>query len=278
MTSLVLTALPSAIESMAKKSATTTQVTSVNKAKGTGKFGANIIRAVAGRSGWICNNPSCRTLTIGAAEKGTELATKVGEAAHIKGEKKTAARWENIDVKDIRHPSNAIWLCPSCHTMIDKNGGGEFTVEVLTAWKEDHEQMIVKLMLAHRSPLRTLRAATADGDLARNAVTKLSSKGAMFMDLDYEAGPAVLSSIEELRRYFEDLPAKVSADDSLKARFENLHGYFREYMNYTSQVQHWAPEHLLILRIHVGIFLQAMEDEYGCEVKGEIRRTMPTKG
>lgn len=161
--------------------------------------------------------------------------------------------------------------------MIDKNGGGTFTVEVLTAWKEDHEQIIVKLMLAHRSPLRTLRAATIDGDLACEAVRKLSSKGAMFKEMEYEAGPMVLDSIKELRAYFESLPARVSNDDSLKGRFENLHNYFREYMNYTSNIQHWAPQQLLILRTHVGIFLQAMEDEYGCEVNGDIRSLMPPR-
>jgi hypothetical protein len=161
--------------------------------------------------------------------------------------------------------------------MIDKNEGGEFTVEVLTAWKEDHEKMVIKLMLSHRSPLRTLRAATKDGDRACEAVRKLSSKGSMFMEMEYEAGQMVLDSIEELRTYFEGLPARVSNDDSLKARFENLHHYFREYMNYTSNIQHWSPQQVVILRTHVGIFLQAMEDEYGCEVKGDIRRIMPKR-
>lgn len=260
---------------MSIQSAKISLITSEKKAKGPGKFSAKTIRDVAGRSGWICNNPTCRTLTIGAADSGTELATKVGEAAHIKGEKDGAARWEDIDVKLISHQDNAIWLCPSCHTMIDKNDGGMFRVEVLTAWKKDHELMITKLMLAHRSPLRALRAATVDGDLANEAVIKLSGKGAMFREMILEAGPMVLASITELRDYFESLPMKVSSDTALRARFENLHFRFVEYMNYTSKEMGWAPAQLMILRTHVGIFLQAMEDEYGCKVKGEVRNIMP---
>lgn len=260
---------------MAKKAAKAKQVTSETKYNGEGRFAAVTIRAVAGRSGWICNNPRCQSLTIGAADEGSELATKVGEAAHIKGEKNGAARWDDLPASKIAAASNAIWLCPSCHTMVDKNDGGDFTVEQLTAWKEDHERMIQKLMLSHRSPLRVLRAATKDGDLALEAVQKLSGKGSMFMEMGYEVGRHVLGSIEELREFLEELPKRISSDENLKARFENLHGYFREYMNYTSKHRHWAPAQVIILRTHVGIFLQAMEDEYGCEVKGDIRQIMP---
>jgi hypothetical protein len=148
---------------MAKQPKKPRQVTSEKKDKGAGKFGPATVRALAGRSGWICNNPKCQSLTLGAADEGSELVTKVGEGAHIKGEKEGAARWEDIPVEEISSIENGIWLCPRCHTLIDKNDGGYFTVELLKEWKRVHEKMIVNLMLSPRSPLAHLRSVTQDG-------------------------------------------------------------------------------------------------------------------
>lgn len=38
--------------------------------------------------------------------------------------------------------ANAIFLCTSCATMIDRNGGADFPVTVLQGWKEEHEAWV----------------------------------------------------------------------------------------------------------------------------------------
>ena len=260
---------------VAKKSTKPKQVTSEKKDKGDGKFGAATIRELAGRAGWICSNPRCQSLTIGAADEGSDLATKVGEGAHIKGEKDGAARWEDNPDDDRGHIDNGIWLCPRCHTLIDKNDGGHFTVHLLHEWKRVHEKMIVNLMLSPRSPLAHLRSHTQDGKLAQEVVDKLSGKGSMFVEMAYEAPPYVEGAITQLRDYLEESAGKVTHDELLKARLQDLYDRFRKYMNDTSAHPTWRPDELRTLRRHVGIFLQMMEEEHQCKVRGDIRRVMP---
>lgn len=259
---------------VAKKPTKPKQVTSEKKDKGDGKFGAATIRELAGRAGWICSNPSCQSLTIGAADEGSDLATKVGEGAHIKGEKDGAARWEDNPNDDRGHIDNGIWLCPRCHTLIDKNDGGHFTVDLLHEWKRVHEKMIVNLMLSPRSPLAHLRSFTDDGKIAQEVVDKLAGKGSMFVEMAYEGPAHVESSITELRDFTEASAGRVTHDALLKARIQDLFDRFRRYMNETSAHPGWRPDQLRILRGHVGIFLQVMEEDYKCNVRGEIRRIM----
>ncbi len=68
-----------------------------------------------------------------------QLAAQRGENGEMGG-KKNSARWEDISLGQIRSYDNGIWLCPSCHTTIDKNHGVSFPVALLKSWKEDHEK------------------------------------------------------------------------------------------------------------------------------------------
>jgi len=47
--------------------------------------------------------------------------------------------------------ANAIWLCASCHAMIDKNTGSDFPRDTIVEWKRQHEELIRSLLLTHRS-------------------------------------------------------------------------------------------------------------------------------
>ena len=58
--------------------------------------------------------------------------------AHIKGEKRTAARYDlNMTPEENDGANNRIILCPTCHTEIDKNEI-KYTVELLHTIKEAH--------------------------------------------------------------------------------------------------------------------------------------------
>lgn len=90
-------------------------------------FSSKTVDLLASRSGLICNNPNCYCLTIGPSENNPLVKTKIGEAAHICAARKGEARYdENMDNNQRADISNGLWLCASCHTMIDKDGGRDF--------------------------------------------------------------------------------------------------------------------------------------------------------
>lgn len=129
-------------------------------------FSKETIETLAFRSGLICNNPSCLTITVGPSDGNGPLKLKIGEAAHISAKKKGQARYDDLMSNEARAKvENGIWLCASCHTLIDKNNGADFPEAMLIGWKKSHEELIRSLLHSHRSPVPLLRRFTEEGQV-----------------------------------------------------------------------------------------------------------------
>lgn len=93
------------------------------------------------RAASVCSNPGCRQLTTGPHTEPNKVVN-VGEAAHIKGARVGAKRFDpemnNVARSEI---TNGIWLCSKCAKEIDSDEL-EYSTEVLYTWKRQHEEMI----------------------------------------------------------------------------------------------------------------------------------------
>ncbi len=90
------------------------------------------------RSGGVCAHPEYQVrLTENPA--GEDQGAIIGEAAHIFGEKPGSARYDPIiSIEFLSSAENLIYLCPTHHTLIDKQRKTH-TVAKLFYWKTDHE-------------------------------------------------------------------------------------------------------------------------------------------
>ncbi|GAB5519002.1 MAG: hypothetical protein RhofKO_12530 [Rhodothermales bacterium] len=202
---------------------------------------------LAFRSGLICNNPECSTLTVGPSDAQGDLKLKLGEAAHISGARPTSARYDASLTDDKRASvDNGIWLCANCHSMIDKNQGADFTEAELRKWQETHESVISSLLRTHRSPFPILRRFTQ------------------------EVPAHVTVSVEQLRRDLINLNRMVKLDTILKALIKDLAGYCRDFMNHSGRYNEHAPDELNTLRNRVGVALGKLQRDYGCTIRGPI--------
>lgn len=101
---------------------------------------------LAMRSGNLCAFPDCRKeLTADGDESDPAV---VGEAAHIYGEhagtdkKAPSARYRaDMEDEERNHYDNLIYLCPSCHTKIDKQEE-DYPAKMLFELKETHESWV----------------------------------------------------------------------------------------------------------------------------------------
>lgn len=101
---------------------------------------------LAMRSGNLCAFPDCRKeLTADGDESDPAV---VGEAAHIYGEhpgtdkKPPSARYRaDMEDEERNHYDNLIYLCPSCHTKIDKQEE-DYPAKMLFDLKENHESWV----------------------------------------------------------------------------------------------------------------------------------------
>jgi len=108
------------------------------------EFSLTLVRIIAQSAAYICSNPKCRILTIAGLEISMEKVIKIGEAAHIIGNKEGSARYKEKTKLDKNSVENGIWLCRNCHKMIDSNGGRGYPIELLMQWKKEHIKYLTK--------------------------------------------------------------------------------------------------------------------------------------
>lgn len=91
----------------------------------------------------ICAFPTCTQLLTQKAVNATTgdgFFTIVGEQAHIRSKRVGGPRYDpKYDVSLLDSYENLILLCPTHHTLIDANGGAEYTPEDLVAMRGKHE-------------------------------------------------------------------------------------------------------------------------------------------
>lgn len=94
------------------------------------------------QSGGICALPRCGKSLVYDSPNSSDQ--HVAEAAHIKGEKPGAARYDpNMTQEERDAVENLLFLCPTCHTVIDKSAI-DWPTEKLLEIKTAHRQRILE--------------------------------------------------------------------------------------------------------------------------------------
>lgn len=102
-------------------------------------FSEDVKRRVAARVGYHCSNPRCRKLTSGPAQE-PDRVLNIGVAAHITAAAAGGPRFDpSLSPAQRASLDNAIWLCQSCSTIIDRDLD-QFTTERLREWRRQAER------------------------------------------------------------------------------------------------------------------------------------------
>jgi hypothetical protein len=121
-------------------------------------FTESSARILAERVGFLCSNPDCGKATIGP-HSNVLKSLKKGEAAHITAASPDGPRYDaRLTSDDRRSIRNGIWLCSSCHTLIDKDEI-RFTTDVVRAWKKQAEQEAFRRLSTGASEIGTEKPA-----------------------------------------------------------------------------------------------------------------------
>lgn len=103
------------------------------------EFSAKTIDIIRKRASFICSNPDCRALTLSPSAEDQTKTIYIGVAAHITAASEGGPRFDpSLTPQQRSSVDNGIFLCSSCATMIDKNDGLDFSVELLRSWRKDH--------------------------------------------------------------------------------------------------------------------------------------------
>lgn len=232
-------------------------------------FSQKVATLLAYRSGYICNNPECNVLTIGPASSDPHLRTKKGEAAHIIGEKKGAARYQIMEKAYIESDQNGIWLCVACHTLVDKNNGIDYDAATLSAWKRSHEELMSVLLKTHRSPLPLIQRFSSNAKVAQEIVDTLALKGVLHESHGRENPEFTIRSIDRIRHKLMRLLSKIDFDSRLRDICEGLIAACREVMNENTNDIRLLNSYIDVFRKKVGKRLYQLEKDYDCKIAGQ---------
>lgn len=117
-------------------------------------FSPKVKETVRKRAAYICSNPKCRCLTLSPSGNDPEKFIYTGVVAHITAAAARGPRYDPYLTEEQRSSvDNAIHLCSTCATMIDKNQGIDFPVKLLRHWKEEHEKWVAGSLNRHLSEI-----------------------------------------------------------------------------------------------------------------------------
>jgi hypothetical protein len=109
------------------------------------------IETLAKRVAYHCSNPDCRRVTSGPHEDESK-AVILGVAAHITAASEGGPRYDpSLSSQERKSPSNGIWLCEDCGTLIDKNPA-RYTLDLLRQWKAEAEALADGELVMHPVP------------------------------------------------------------------------------------------------------------------------------
>jgi hypothetical protein len=103
-----------------------------------------VVRLVGAAAGH-CERPGCPTGFLWH-ELADGSAVRLGEVAHIVAASAEGPRGDaESDDRDLVAYGNLMFLCPTCHTIVD-GAPEEYTAEILTRWKTDHEVRLSEIL------------------------------------------------------------------------------------------------------------------------------------
>ena len=101
-------------------------------------FSKPTIENLGKRVSYLCSNPRCRKVTIGAHHN-PDRSVLIGIAAHITAASPGGPRFDSkLTPEERSSHDNGIWLCSDCANLIDKDVD-KYSVELIRSWKSGAE-------------------------------------------------------------------------------------------------------------------------------------------
>jgi hypothetical protein len=241
-------------------------------------FSVKVVQKLAERAGYICSNPACNRITVGPVAADPTRSTKTGIAAHICAAAPGGPRYDMSQTTAERAGiSNAIWLCATCSTLIDKNKGMDYPANYLRRWKRDHEELIKTCLEGGKRAVFQFLKAPTDHSSANQLLTFMQQRGVLFVPMHGEYPPHVFDSIKEIRIFLTQLQANLDTESPLAVIVDSINHACRHFMNTTSIKADY--EEVLFglgaLRKIIGLNIGDLAKLYGLTVSGPLRDAIP---
>ena len=173
--------------------------------------------------------------------------------------------------------NNAIWLCATCSTLIDKNKGLDYPVDHLRKWKKDHETLIHECLEGNKRIIFALLTTSGGANIAKAVVRTLEDHGALFQPFAMETPSLVWNSLSDLRKSLTVFRAQASDGSDVDITAESMIKACRHYMNTTApDIGMQELEYSLgAVRKIIGVNLKLLLQNYPMQVSSKLASILP---
>ncbi|MGW5515345.1 HNH endonuclease [Nocardia africana] len=243
-----------------------------------GEFTAPTKALVAARAGYMCSNPDCSRLLVGPelTEPDAYMKARIGEVAHIFGEKLHSARHDpTMSDRQRAAPENAIFLCPACHTLIDNNGGIGYPATVLVEWRDEHTRKVRRLLTSPRLPLLPrLMRREQNAEVVAHVFDVLADKRSLHEYAELETFLHVVKALGQIRTQLTAALRQVHDDDKLKSEIQAISVAARTFMKNVIVDESGQPvkgfdhavRHLTVMREEIAAIVARLSDAFAVPV------------
>lgn len=178
-----------------------------------GDFNKNTITILYKRAGEHCC--LCKKITT-KPHSDPEKFHNLGEAAHIQGLKNGPnLRFNpNLTINELKNARNGIWLCQTCHHIID-NDEITYTVEKLNEIKKNHENLIAKIQESGESLMPILNNKDREIRRYQKMITEMESEideKEILYSVKLNEAKFALSTIKNEREFLSEQLNKIKAE------------------------------------------------------------------
>jgi tetratricopeptide (TPR) repeat protein len=205
-----------------------------------GEFTQSTKNTLAKRAGEMCT--MCKKNTS-KAHTNPEQFVNLGEAAHIKGRNKEPNnRFDSsLNIQEIKHITNGIWLCPRCHKEIDSDELA-YTIEFLRSLKNEHENEVAKgqynkTKTELKQRINDLEKLIHEKEKSLSFAERLLEKE--FSDKQNELG-GLKDKLEQQEIHFEN-----TIDDTYNSLFHSSYKAYKEIVKLLYQGEYDGADKLL---------------------------------
>lgn len=253
-------------------------------------FSATTKRTLAMRSAHFCSNPNCLKLTAGPHSNPAKSLT-TGHAAHIHAAAPGGPRYDpNQTPEQRKAASNGLWLCRECGDIVDKDDSPH-SPQLLQEWKRDHEALIAEVRTeGYAKSLELLRSSRIEPAVAKQIVSLLEDRRALWESFDAEFPDRVRISLDQLRSRLVELRGKLQdgtpLDVILLSLTKTIHVFFCQVnqsdlttLRCDGNDPEWIHfrDALAALRKAIGLQVSNLSVAYGISRSSNLHDMMPTE-
>lgn len=227
------------------------------------------------RASWICSNPDCRQLTIGPSGADRTQVYNLGTACLIYGTKAGDIRYDPNNIHEPDDIENGIWLCFN-HAQLVNEHEGDYTAELLIAWKQAHEELMRACMEGRKRISFSMNQDEEEPAAAAAIIAFFDQQQILFAPGSTIPKENIITAVQDIGSWLLEQAAHILFDGRLEQLLNAIDRSCDAFLHIARTNKPDMPEYgFAALKKVIGMILNEMGTHYKIPLPANVRSIIP---